>query len=101
VYWATVMLVSLTNIKLTRELAKANRDNKEFNMAVKQAKPMVMLDIGTKIVSLVFAMLFYPPLVLYGIILSNGIIGVSYYRQYLKEQFAMAEAQESEESEES
>lgn len=81
-YWVISMLVTLSNTALGWALSAANRDNVAFHDANRTAMRSMWLDIAFKVVILILAILFYPPLVLYGVILSSLIPTFSFHRHH-------------------
>ena len=80
-YWVVVMMVSLSNIVLGLVLGKANRQDTEFYESIRSTTKLMWIDIAVKTAALLIAMLFYPPIVMYGVILA-GLIPVIAFRRY-------------------
>lgn len=81
-YWVVVMLVSLANTALGWALGEANRGDAAFYASIRATTKMMWVDIGVKTAALILAMAFYPPIVMYGVILAGVIPVVTFHRRH-------------------
>lgn len=80
-YWVVVMLVSFSNIVLGLVLGNANREDVEFYESIRKTTKTMWIDIVVKTAALLLAMLFYPPIVMYGVIIAGLIPVIVFHRE--------------------
>ena len=69
-YGIIVMLVTLSNVELSRALEKANRHEDEIKAGIADARKRLYLDITIKIVGLILALTVYPPAMMICVLLT-------------------------------
>lgn len=80
-YWILVLIVSLLNAALGRALGRANRDNEAFCASVKSNTKIMGIDIAIKVVALILALVLYPPIAMYGVLISGVFYCVAFQRK--------------------
>ena len=81
-YWIVVILVSLSNMALGRVLGEANKDDASFYRSVQATFKPMWVDMGIKLLSLILSMLFYPPIVMFGVILAGFIPSIAFKKYH-------------------
>lgn len=73
-YGVVVTVMTACNYCLHGSLAKADRDNRELQTAVKAYQKMLLPDILLKTVALVLSLTVYPPIMMYGVLISAAYV---------------------------
>ena len=81
-YWVVVILVSLSNMALGKVLGDANRDDAEFYASVHATFKPMWIDMAVKTLALILAMAFYPPIVMFGVILAGFIPSIAFRKAH-------------------
>lgn len=79
-YGIVVIVMTACNYALHGSLAKADKDNTELQEAVKAYQEMLLPDIFLKILALVLSLVFYPPIMMYGVLISAAYVLTRKYR---------------------
>lgn len=73
-YGIVVISMTVCNYFLHKALDKPNHDVKKLLYATKTYRKMLLPDIGIKIIGLILAILFYPPIMMYSVLVAAAYI---------------------------
>ncbi len=88
-YGIVVIAMTACNYCLHGSLAKADRDNKKLQEAVKAYQNMLKPDIALKILALILSLTIYPPIMMYGVLISAAYVLTMKHRYEVKNKHSL------------